>query len=228
MKLSQRLVFVGIISFLSSPYFSHNINAAEHDHNQHKMEAMDKHSEHNNSPAKDEHAMHRATMDKSGYSVTTENYEIPDVKVIDQSGEVMKLSSIVNSDKPIALNFIFTTCTTICPVMTSTFSKMRQHLGKEGDEVHFVSITVDPEYDRPEVLKEYAENFRVGSNWAFLTGDSVIILKVIRSFNAYFGSKMNHRPLTLLKKPGSLSWTRIEGLASGSELAKEVKTRLLK
>ena len=148
MILSQRLVFVGIISFLSSPYFSHNINAAEHDHHQHQMEAMDKHSEHNKSSAKDEHAMHRAAMDKSGYSVSTESYEIPDVKVIDQSGEVMKLGSIVNSDKPIALNFIFTTCTTICPVMTATFAQMRASLGESGKDLRMISITIDPEYDR--------------------------------------------------------------------------------
>ncbi len=224
MILRHKLFFVGMIISLSTNYIPNYAIAEEHNHQ--KMEAMDKHSEHNNKPAVDKHAMHRSAMENTGYQVTTENYEIPDVDVIDQSGKTFKLNSLVNSDQPIALNFIFTTCTTICPVMTSTFLKMRKQLGEKGAEVHFISITIDPENDRPDVLKEYAELFGVHSGWTFLTGDNAIIFNVVRSFDAYFGSKMNHQPLTLLKRPDSASWLRIEGLASSSDLTNEVKNRL--
>jgi protein SCO1/2 len=133
----------------------------------------------------------------------------------------------VNSDKPVALNFIFTTCTTICPVMTATFSQMRRALGDTADDVELVSITIDPEYDRPEVLKKYAEQFGAGPGWTFVTGESSDIERIQRSFDAYAGSKLNHRPLTFLKRPDQDEWVRIDGLASGESLAREVTERLL-
>jgi protein SCO1/2 len=175
----------------------------------------------------DEHAAHRAAMQNPRYAATTENYSIPDVELIDQSGTSVSLRSLLEMEQPIALNFIFTTCTTICPVMTATFAQMRRELGEAGDQLRLVSISIDPEYDRPDKLKAYAEQFRAGAGWDFLTGDSADIVRVLKSLDSYAGSKMNHQPITLLKSPGSSSWTRIEGLASGKDLANEVTARLL-
>jgi protein SCO1/2 len=100
-------------------------------------------------------------------------------------------------------------------------------LGDAGGDLRLVSISIDPEYDRPEQLRAYAEQFRAGAGWEFLTGDSEDIVRVLKSFDSYAGSKMNHQPITLLKSPGSASWTRIDGLASGKDLAHEVAERLL-
>lgn len=64
-------------------------------------------------------------------------------------------------------DFIFTTCTGICPGMTQRMNRLR----KEGPAgVHYVSFTVDPETDTPEVLARYAAPFGPGDDWAFLTG----------------------------------------------------------
>ena len=175
----------------------------------------------------DEHAAHRAAMQNPRYAATTETYVIPDVELIDQSGSSVSLRTPLGADQPIALNFIFTTCTTICPVMTATFAQMRRELGDAGDQLRMVSISIDPEYDRPDKLKAYSEQFGAGPGWEFLTGDSNDIMQVLSSFDSYAGSKMNHQPITLLKSPGSSSWTRIDGLASGRDLANEVETRLL-
>jgi len=175
----------------------------------------------------DKHAAHRAAMKETSYAATTENYSIPDVELIDQMGVSVSLRPLLEGEHPVALNFIFTTCTTICPVMTVTFAQMRQELGDAGNQLRLVSISIDPEYDRPEKLKAYSEQFRAGEGWEFLTGDSADIVRVLKSFDSYAGSKMNHQPITLLKDPDSSSWTRIEGLASGKDLADEVTARLL-
>ena len=175
----------------------------------------------------DAHAAHRAAMRSRNYTVSDNEYQVPDVALLDASGDVVSLHEILGSNDPIALNFIFTTCTTICPVMTVTFSQMQQLLGSDAERLHLVSITIDPEYDRPAVLEKYAAQFRAGENWSFLTGDTQDIVAVLRSFDSYTGSKMSHRPVTLLKSPGSESWTRIDGLANGESLAHEVTARLL-
>ena len=179
------------------------------------------------STSHDKHAAHRAAMQSTRYEASTEHYEVPNVQLLDQSGARVDLRALLETDEPLALNFIFTTCTTICPVMTATFAQMRRELGEAGDDLRLVSISIDPEYDRPETLRAYAEQFRAGSGWEFLTGDSADIVRVLKSFDSYGGSKMNHQPVTLLKSPGSSSWTRIDGLASGKDLAHEVSVRLL-
>ncbi len=175
----------------------------------------------------DPHAAHRAAMQKARYTASVETYAVPAIELIDQTGTAVDLQALLDTNQPVALNFIFTTCTTICPVMTATFAQMRRELGDAGEGLRLVSISIDPEYDRPDKLQAYAEQFRAGSGWEFLTGDSADIVQVLRSFDSYTGSKMNHQPVTLLKSPGSASWTRIDGLASGTDLAHEVETRLL-
>jgi len=175
----------------------------------------------------DKHAAHRAAMDKPRYTVSDVNYDIPDVQLIDADGEVVALRGLLESEQPVALNFIFTTCTTICPVMTVTFAQMQRTLGVAAEELQLVSVSIDPEYDRPDVLKAYARQFQAEDNWTFLTGDSNDIANVLRSFDSYAGSKMNHQPVTLLRNPDRNGWIRIDGLANGESLAQEVTNRLL-
>jgi protein SCO1/2 len=175
----------------------------------------------------DPHAHHRAAMKQATYQVSDARYDIPAVQLLDASGAVVPLEDLLASDQPIALNFIFTTCTTICPVMTATFVQLQRELGEDAERVHLVSISIDPEYDRPDVLDMYIKQFQADKNWTFLTGETNDIVNVLRSFDAYTGSKMSHRPITLLKRPDSESWVRIDGLASGQSLAQEVTARLL-
>lgn len=69
-------------------------------------------------------------------------------------------------------NFIFTNCIDVCPPMTSNMSQLQEELKEQGiEDVNFVSFSVDPKVDTPEVLKEFADQFRVDyTNWDFLTG----------------------------------------------------------
>jgi len=175
----------------------------------------------------DEHAAHRAAMVAPRYQVTSGSYEVPDVQLLDALDNPVNLRALLATEQPIALNFIFTTCTTICPVMSATFVQMQRELGARAADVRLVSISIDPEYDRPRVLRDYAERFGAGPNWTFLTGDGDDVANVLRSFGAYTGSKMNHRAVTLLRRPGSDVWVRIDGLTSGASLAQEVSTRIL-
>jgi len=222
--MNDRLFRACICAALASGSFGAGVAVAQGD-----ASAPEPHAGHDMSSmsAQDPHAAHRAAMNKARYTVKEVGYDVPDVQLLDSTGATVSLPAMLDSDRPIALDFIFTTCTTICPIMTATFAQMQRQLGDAAGQLQLVSITIDPEYDRPDVLAAYAKQFHAGANWTFLTGDGADIIAVLRSFDAYAGSKMNHQPIYLLKRPGETSWTRIDGLASGDSLAHEVTARLL-
>ena len=89
--------------------------------------------------------------------------------------------------KVVAVTFIFASCTDSCPLLTDNMARVQDKLGPAfGSKVAFVSITVDPERDTPEVLRQYADNF--GANlrgWAFLTGDPASIRDVGRKYGVF-------------------------------------------
>jgi protein SCO1/2 len=171
----------------------------------------------------EDHSAHHAMMHQSEhYSRTVATYTIPEITLTNQANKTVALPTLLKSSERVALNFIFTTCTTICPVMTATFAKLRQQLGPAADKLLMVSISIDPEQDTPAALQAYAERYQANPQWQFLTGDLETIIAVQKAFNAYTGNKMNHRPLTFFKQPNQDNqWLRIDGLASSANLAKE-------
>jgi len=167
-----------------------------------------------------DHAAHRAMLESQGSLARTQaRYVVPDVVLLNQEGEKVQLKAFLASSEPYALNFIFTTCTTTCPILTSSFRQMQHQLEDDAQGLQIISITIDPEYDTPAVLKAYAKKVGATRNWTFLTGDFATIEQVEKAFNAFTPDKMQHRPAYLFKVGKDETWTRIDGLASGAELA---------
>lgn len=175
------------------------------------------HSAHDAPHAADEHAAHRAQTSNVDTLVSQQKYEVPDVRLKDSNGRTVNLRDILAGDRPVAVNFIFTSCTTICPVMTATMLQTQHHLANETTRPEFVSITIDPEFDDAATLQQYSA--RYGAKWTFLTGTRADVLAVLQAFDAYRGAKANHIAVTLLRAPNAEQWTRVEGLASANQLA---------
>jgi len=169
---------------------------------------------------------HMEMMKKPDYVVSMQSYNIPDIELLDRAGKSVLLQALLDSNQPVAVNFIFTTCTTICPIMSATFAQMRKALGPEADRIQLISITIDPEHDTPAVLTEYAKRYHAASGWRFLTGKPKDIEQVLRTFDVWTGTKTNHRPITLMHRKGDKKWVRVDGLASGTALAKQARTVL--
>ena len=95
---------------------------------------------------------------------------LPNVTLIDQNGKPVRLSSL--KGKPVLVDFIYTTCASVCPRLTSRMNEVARKLGAElGQKVTIVSFTIDPEHDSPAKLRAYAEAQGVSDNgWYFLTG----------------------------------------------------------
>lgn len=173
----------------------------------------------------DPHAAHRHMMTMHDVQVNHQVYQVPDVNLVDSSGQSTRLRDLLASDKPLAVNFIFTTCTTICPVMTATMLQLEKNL--ESDEVkpNYISISIDPDYDTAQIMQEYAESY--GADWTFLTGSPRDVISTLQAFDAYRGNKVNHFALTLFRAANETEWTRVEGLTSARELARIWRDTLL-
>jgi protein SCO1/2 len=161
-----------------------------------------------------------------GYQRSLATYAVPAVTLVNQDSERRLLPDLVNSDRPVMLNFIFTSCTAICPAMTAIFAKVQSELGSDSERVRMVSISIDPEHDTPAVLAEYAGRFGAGPQWEFLTGSLDDSIAVQRAFDADRGDKMNHAPLTLFRANPDAEWVRYEGFATAAQLVEEYRSAL--
>jgi cytochrome oxidase Cu insertion factor (SCO1/SenC/PrrC family) len=149
--------------------------------------------------------------------------QIPDTIVYDQDGRQLRFYSDLVKGKTVAINFIFTTCTTICPPLTATFRKLQQELGKRaGSDVQLISISVDPTTDVPERLKGFAAKFNAGPGWSFITGGKPEIDQLLGTLGAGVVDKVDHTPMVLIGNDETGYWTRAYGLASAGTLIKVV------
>lgn len=163
---------------------------------------------------------------RQGYQRSVEKYAIADVKLVSQDRMEIPLKEFLESDRPVLMNFIFATCTTICPVLSASFHHVQEKLGDKNGEVRLVSITIDPEHDTPEAMKKFLKRYRAKSGWTFLTGSRENINQVMRAFDAFVPDKMSHRPLTFLRSQRDGRWVRIDGLISAEDLLKEYRALL--
>lgn len=144
---------------------------------------------------------------------------IPDVELLDQDGRKIHFYTDLIKGQTVAINFIFTTCTTICPPLGATFARVQRELGdKAGRDVRFISISVDPATDTPERLKAWGEKFHAGAGWTFVTGNKPQVDELLRALGASSARREDHSPTVLIGNDVNGTWTRTYGLAKSSQL----------
>lgn len=158
------------------------------------------------------------------YKRTVERYSIPDVTLVNQDGKKVRFKSIIETDSPVVVDFIYGTCTTICPVLSAGYVNLQNKLGADNKIPKLISITIDPEHDSPKIMKQYLHKYHAKPGWEFLTGTRQDIDKVMKAFNAYIPDKMSHYPLNLIRYPKDGTWVRLFGIMSSREFAEEYMT----
>jgi protein SCO1/2 len=173
----------------------------------------------------DPHAHHHMMMAAAPTSIqrSLAEYPLADQKLVRQDGKATALLAELNDGRPVYLNFIYTTCTTICPLSSQVFSLLQQKLGDDRNRVHLMSVSIDPEQDTPARLAAYAERYHAGAGWTHYTSTLEASVAVQRAFNAYRGDKMNHTPLTLYRAAPGQSWVRLDGFATADQLLAEFR-----
>jgi protein SCO1/2 len=170
----------------------------------------------------DEHHHHHAQV-APGYARQVADYPLPAVTLVRADGAKASFPQEIDDGRPVVLDFIYTTCTAICPILSQTFAEFQHKLGAERDQVHMVSVTIDPEEDTPKRLSQYARNFDAGKQWGFYTGTLASTVTLQKAFKTYFGDKMHHRPVTFLRAAPGQPWVRLDGFTSPDELMAEYR-----
>jgi protein SCO1/2 len=214
-SMTRRLLLCATVFGVGGALFVSGAGSA-HDVGHPTMPAAHQHLAH----AEHQHAAMPDTA-PGAYARAVRSYTVPDVMLVDQDAKPVRLRELLAADEPVMMNFIFTTCTAICPVMTKIFSNVPQQLGTAAGKLRMISISIDPENDTPPQLKAYAGKFDAGPRWQFLTGSVENVATVQRAFGTYSSDKMRHEPLTLLRSAPGKPWVRIDGFASPEDLARE-------
>src|SRR5262245_57068115 len=172
--------------------------------------------------AQHEHHQHMAAAPASEApaAVAVDGLNVPDVTVVDQDGKPHHFYTDLVKDRVVAINFVFTTCTTICPPMGANFAKLQKLLGdRAGRDVHLISVSVDPNIDIPERMKAWGQKFGAGPGWTLVTGDREEITRLLKSLGVYTPNISDHSPLVLMGNDARNQWTRAYGLAAPAKLA---------
>lgn len=155
------------------------------------------------------------------YKRSIENYTMPDVTLVNQDGKKVRLRSLLETNTPVIVDFIYATCTTICPVLSVGYVNIQNKLGPGVQAPRLISLTIDPENDTPKIMKEYLKRYNAKPGWDFLTGKRSDIDMVMKAFNAYIPDKMSHYPINLIRSPKDGKWIRLYGIMSSREFMTE-------
>lgn len=172
------------------------------------------------------HADHAGHDVAPGIERKEADYRVPAVDLVRDDGRRVALAAELSQDRLVMLNFVFTTCTAICPVTSQIFAEAQARLSPLAQRLQMVSVSIDPEQDTPARLRDYAKRFGAGPQWRHYTGTPEASIVVQKAFDTWRGDKMNHQPVTLLRAPGATRWVRLEGFVSPTQLAAEARTLL--
>jgi protein SCO1/2 len=148
-----------------------------------------------------------------------------DEALTDPAGRRLRLASDVIGGRIAVVNFVYTTCTTVCPVSSATLAQVQERLGAAlGRDVVLVSITVDPVRDTPVRLSETAARFGARAGWTWLTGAKGEVDSVLKGFGAYTPNFEDHPAMVLVGDARGGTWTRFFGFPSVERLLQRVES----
>ena len=150
-----------------------------------------------------------------------------DVELVDQHGRKVMFYSGLLKGRVVAINTIFTTCTTVCPIMGVRFAQLSRLLDSEdAGGVMLVSISTDPLVDTPQRLDAWSRQFiPTASNWELLTGRKDEVDTLLKELGLFAADKSEHPSVVLVGDSGTNNWTFVPSTLSPAKLAQMLKAR---
>jgi protein SCO1/2 len=170
------------------------------------------------------HALPQGTQSREKFTADPAGGPIPDARVVDQNGKPRHFYSDLVRGKVVVINFVYTTCTTICPPLGATFGKLQKSLGARlGKDVSLISISVDPATDTPERLRAWGAQFGAKPGWTLVTGDKTELDRLSNALGVDTASPANHSPMVLIVNDKAALWKRVYGLGSMATLTRNIE-----
>ena len=171
----------------------------------------------------DPHAHHKAMLNKPAEPAKSTAVDLKDLPLIDQDGNEVRFVSDVIGDRIVVIDFVYTSCTTVCPVLSALFGQVQSRLGERlGKEVALVSVSVDPTRDTPQRLKAYAAKHKAQPGWIWLTGRKPTVDEVLDGLGAYSTNFEDHPSMVLVGDGRTGEWSRFFGFPSPDRLMEQV------
>jgi len=170
-----------------------------------------------------DHSAHKQMMQQKESNSSHADISLPDAVMVTQDGDQVNLAADIVADRIVVVDFVYTTCTTVCPVLSAIFTQVQHKLGDRlGDDVIMVSISVDPLRDTPARMKSYASNLGAGDGWVWLTGQKQTVTKVLEEFGAYTPNFEDHPSMILVGDGKSGQWARYLGFPAADQIVEKV------
>jgi protein SCO1/2 len=157
------------------------------------------------------HMQMQSPVPGDAMSMPGQVYTLPAVTLVREDGSSAPFPREAQRAEPVIAGFIFTTCTAICPITSQILAQVQGKLTAANKPFKIMSFSIDPDYDSPARLKDYAAAFHAGPNWSHYTGKLRDMVAVQKAFDAYRGDKMNHELLVFVRSSVDGTWTRIGG-----------------
>lgn len=153
----------------------------------------------------------------------------PNIPLVNQDGKTLRFYDDLIKDKVVLINFIYATCHDACPLETAKLRQVQEALGgRVGRDVFMYSISIAPEHDTPEVLKEYTEKFKVGPGWQFLTGKEADVTLLRKKLGLYSEgeARSDHTPSLIVGNEATGQWLKRSSFDHPRVLAVVIGQRL--
>ena len=148
---------------------------------------------------------------------------LTETPLLDQDGRNVRLKSDVFGDRIAIVGFIYTTCTTVCPVVSAMMAETQKRLGaRAGADVKLVSLTVDPVRDTPARMKAHGKQHGAGPGWSLVTGAKPQVDEALKVFGAYTPNFNDHPPIVFVGDAKAGKWLRFYGFPSPDQLLNAV------
>ena len=148
-----------------------------------------------------------------------------DTKLKSQADRTVRFYSDALKGRVVLINFVFTQCGEACPLITAKLVQVKRELGDMfGPDVRFVSISIDPQHDRPEDLAKFARKFEaVHPEWLFLTGEPANVEHVVTKLGAWTGEVESHSTAIIIGSPRQARWKKVRPDAPPKIIAGELR-----
>lgn len=150
-----------------------------------------------------------------------------DLELVSDEGRAAKFESEVIGERIVVMDFIYTSCTTVCPVLTAMMGSVQRKLGKRaGKDVYLVSLSVDPVTDTPRRLKAYKRRHKARPGWTFYTGQKTAVDKILDGLGVYTPDFIDHPAVLLVGDGRTGEWTRFFGFVNPDQILATVNQLL--